>query len=99
MLGGKHFVINTSHNGNGPLHRKVWIDRAKRLWRIENVWCNPPNSVLGAPPTAATGNPLVDAYLWIERPGNSNGACNGGPAKVGAWWRAKALKMARGAHW
>ena len=96
ILGGKHFVVNTSHNGNGPLHRRVWIDRASHLWRIENVWCNPPNSVLGSRPTTATGHPLVDAYLWIERPGYSNGPCNGGPTKVGAWWRAKALKMARG---
>lgn len=99
MVGGKHFVVNTSHNGNGPLHHKVWISRARHVWRVENTWCNPPNSVVGARPTTATGDALVDAYLWIERPGYSNGPCNGGPAKVGAWWRAKALRMARGAHW
>ena len=98
-VGGKHFVVNTSHNGNGPLHHKVWIDRSRHLWRIENTWCNPQNSALGARPTTATGNPLVDAYLWIERPGYSNGACNGGPARVGAWWRAKALTLARRARW
>jgi endoglucanase len=93
-LGGKHFVVNTSHNGNGPMHHKVWISRKRHLWRVDT-----PNSVVGPRPTTATGNPLVDAYLWIERPGYSNGACNGGPAHVGAWWRAKALKMAKGAHW
>ena len=99
LVGGKHFVINTSHNGNGPSHRRVWVNRRKHLWRIENEWCNPPKAVLGERPTAATGRALVDAYLWIERPGYSNGACNGGPARVGAWWREKALKMARGARW
>lgn len=99
LVGGKRFVINTSHNGNGPMHRKVWIDRRKNIWRIENTWCNPPNSVLGERPTAVTGRPRVDAHVWIERPGYSNGACNGGPAKVGAWWRARALTMARGAKW
>jgi len=99
LVGGKHFVVNTSHNGNGPLHRKVWIDRSNHLWRIENTWCNPPNSVLGERPTTTTGSSLADAYLWIERPGYSNGPCGGGPAKVGAWWRAKALKMSRGARW
>ncbi len=99
LVGGKHFVINTSHNGNGPLHRKVWIDRAKHLWRVENTWCNPPNSALGARPTAVTGSALVDAFLWIERPGYSNGACNGGPARVGAWWRARALTLAARAAW
>lgn len=99
LVGGKRFVVNTSHNGNGPLHRKVWINRRKHIWRIANTWCNPPNSVLGERPTTATGHAAVDAYLWIERPGYSNGSCNGGPAKAGAWWRAKALAMAEGAHW
>ena len=77
----------------------MWISRRKPIWRIANTWCNPPNSVLGERPTTATGHAAVDAYLWIERPGYSNGSCNGGPAKVGAWWRAKALAMAEGAHW
>lgn len=98
-VGGKHFLINTSHNGNGPMHRRVWVNRSKNIWRVENTWCNPPNVVLGERPSTVTGRSLVDAHVWIERPGYSNGACNGGPAKVGAWWRAKALKMAHGAKW
>ena len=52
LVGGKHFVINTSHNGNGPSHRRVWVNRRrKHLWRIENEWCNPPKAVLGERPT------------------------------------------------
>ena len=26
-------------------------------------------------------HPKADAYMWVERPGFSNGACNGGPAR------------------
>lgn len=99
LVGGKHFIINTSHNGAGPLHQRVWVNRSKHLWRIENVWCNPPNSALGARPTTTTADPAVDAYLWVERPGYSNGACNGGPATVGAWWRERALTLAKRVRW
>ena len=44
------------------------------------AWCNPPGAGAGLRPTASTGVPLVDAYLWIKTPGESDGACaiNGG---------------------
>ncbi|WP_443063670.1 glycoside hydrolase family 6 protein [Streptomyces sp. NBC_00663] len=32
-------------------------------------WCNPPGRALGVPPTTSTGHRLLDAYLWIKRPG------------------------------
>ncbi len=92
-LGGKHFIINTSHNGNGPLYKKQ--DSVGR----GTVWCNPPNAAAGTRPTTITDHPKVDAYMWVERPGYSNGACNGGPARVGAWWMERGLQMARGAPW
>lgn len=38
----------------------------------------------------------VDAYLWVKRPGYSNGACNGGPARVGAWWEKRAILRVKG---
>ncbi|WP_329301703.1 glycoside hydrolase family 6 protein [Streptomyces sp. NBC_00659] len=79
-LGGKHFVVDTSRNGNGPL---------------EGVWCNPPGRALGTPPTTATGEPALDAYLWIKRPGESDGECGGGPA-AGRWWPEYALELTRG---
>ncbi|MEU5704022.1 glycoside hydrolase family 6 protein [Streptomyces aurantiacus] len=82
-LGGKHFVVDTSRNGNGPLRG----DRSQ-------AWCNPPGRALGAPPTTDTGDPLVDAYLWIKRPGESDGQCRGGPA-AGQWWADYALGLAR----
>ncbi|MFI1107852.1 glycoside hydrolase family 6 protein [Streptomyces physcomitrii] len=83
MLGGKHFVIDTSRNGLGPL-----------TGNRREGWCNPPGRALGRPPTTATGDALVDAYLWIKRPGESDGACRGGPA-AGTWWPDYALGLAR----
>ncbi|CAM5583812.1 Endoglucanase A [Streptomyces avidinii] len=81
---GKHFVIDTSRNGMGPL---PVADRAQ-------AWCNPPGRALGTPPTDRTGDPLVDAYLWIKRPGESDGPCRGGPP-AGEWWPDYALGLAR----
>ncbi|MCL9798320.1 glycoside hydrolase family 6 protein, partial [Frankia sp. AgKG'84/4] len=75
--GGAHFVVDTSRNGRGPA--------------AGNVWCNPPDRGLGIAPTGQTGDPRADAYLWIKVPGESDGACNGGPA-AGQWW----LDYARG---
>jgi endoglucanase len=88
LLRGKHFIINTSHNGNGPLYRNG-----------HTIWCNPPNEAAGTRPTTKTADPHVDAYMWVERPGFSNGACNGGPAKVGAWWEKRAIQMVNRAKW
>lgn len=42
----------------------------------------------------ATGEPALDAYLWIKRPGESDGECRGGPA-AGQWWPEYALGPAR----
>ncbi|MEU9924486.1 glycoside hydrolase family 6 protein [Streptomyces griseoluteus] len=81
-VGGKHFVIDTSRNGNGPYTGGAPGER----------WCNPPGRALGAPPTTRTADPLVDAYLWVKRPGESDGECRGGP-KAGAWWPEYALKL------
>lgn len=44
-------------------------------------------------PTTATGNRLVDAYLWIKAPGESDGSCNGAPA-AGIWMPEYALGLA-----
>jgi hypothetical protein len=37
--------------------------------------------------------------MWVERPGFSNGACHGGPARVGAWREKGAIQMAEHAKW
>ena len=94
-VGGKHFMINTSYNGRGPLHYKKWINRSQHKWRRINVWCHPVLRGLGPAPTTATSHPLVDAYMYINRPGFSAGSCNGGPLPVGTWWPKRGLMYAQ----
>ncbi|MFJ9636191.1 glycoside hydrolase family 6 protein [Streptomyces sp. NPDC101178] len=81
-VGGAHYVIDTSRNGGGPLTG----DRAE-------AWCNPPGRALGTPPTTDTRADRLDAYLWIKRPGESDGTCRGGP-EAGTWWPEYALGLA-----
>ena len=83
-VGGKHYVIDTGRNGLGPT--------------ADAQWCNPAGRALGERPTTATGNALVDAYLWIKTPGESDGACNGNPAS-GAWMPEYALGLAQRASY
>ncbi|MFJ6695439.1 glycoside hydrolase family 6 protein [Streptomyces sp. NPDC091272] len=83
LLGGAHFVVDSSRNGKGPLSGSR-----------TDAWCNPTGRALGKPPTDRTGNALLDAYLWIKRPGDSDGQCRGGPA-AGTWWPDYALGLAR----
>ncbi|MFJ4964168.1 Endoglucanase A precursor [Streptomyces sp. ADI96-02] len=82
-LNGAHYVIDTSRNGKGPLPGNG-----------AESWCNPPGRALGTPPTTDTGDPRLDAYLWIKRPGESDGTCRGGPT-AGTWWPQYALGLAR----
>jgi endoglucanase len=71
LTGGKHFVINTAENGRGPIHYR--LPNGRRI----NVWCNPGLRGLGIPPTNNTSHPMVDAYLWINRPGFGLGEATG----------------------
>jgi hypothetical protein len=80
LTGGKHFVVDTSRNGRGPAP--------------DAQWCNPSGRALGDRPTATTGDPLADAFLWIKHPGESDGTCNGGPS-AGEWWADYALGLAQ----
>ena len=88
LVGGKHFVIDTSRNGMGPPVAEC------KLQDSEACWCNPPGRGLGSPPTAQTADPLVDAYLWLKKQGESDGECNGGPG-AGQFWLEQALELAR----
>jgi endoglucanase len=80
LVGGKHFIIDTSRNGIGA----------------ETDWCNPRGQALGMVPTTRTGHPLVDAFLWVKQPGESDGTCRGGP-RAGTWWNEIALELSRAA--
>jgi endoglucanase len=95
LVGGKHFIVNTSYNGRGAIHYRRWINRSRHIWRTINVWCHPGLRGLGPPPTTATSSPLVDAYMYINRPGYSAGACNGGPLPIGTWWAERGLMYAQ----
>ena len=77
-----HFVIDTSRNGDGPNNMQAYASApydqpATVLSTLASGnWCNPPNSGLGLRPTADTGVPLLDAYLWVKTPGQSDGQCD-----------------------
>jgi endoglucanase len=80
MLGGvepaTHFVIDTSRNGQGPWAPPDYPD--------PQDWCNPPDRGAGLAPTLDTGQTLVDAYLWVKIPGESDGECTRGLGPAGA---------------
>ncbi len=80
LVDGKHYIIDTSRNGMGNA----------------TAWCNPRGQALGVAPTTNTGHPLVDAFLWIKQPGESDGTCQGGP-QAGSWWNEIAVELSRAA--
>jgi endoglucanase len=94
-----HFVIDSSRNGQGP-----WTPPVGEYSDAED-WCNPPARGLGVTPTTTTGDPLIDAYLWIKVPGESDGQCfrgTAGPADpergvidpaAGGWFPAQAREL------
>jgi len=100
-----HFVVDTSRNGQG-----AWTPAPGKYSGDPQTWCNPPGRGIGAQPTAATGVPLADAYLYIKTIGESDGSCTRGTAgpgdpeyggtvdpAAGAWWPAQALTLAQNA--
>jgi len=98
-----HFVVDTSRNGQG-----VWTPTAS--YPDPQTWCNPPGRGAGLRPTANTGVPLVDAYLWVKIPGESDGQCTRGTAgptdpawgftdpPSGTWFPEAALQLAQNAN-
>lgn len=103
--GLKHFVIDTSRNGQGP-----WTPPADHPAGDPQDWCNPPDRGLGYLTTASTGVELIDAYLWIKIPGESDGQCyrwTSGPLDpvrgiedppAGQWFPEMALELVRNAN-
>lgn len=80
LPGSPTFVIDVSRNGAA-------VD--------PTVWCNATQAKLGVAPTLRAGLTRVDGLLWIKRPGESDGTCNGGPS-AGAFWVAGALALSAG---
>ncbi|MFC8722344.1 glycoside hydrolase family 6 protein [Kitasatospora sp. NPDC057198] len=100
-----HFVVDTSRNGRGD-----WKPPAGKYSGDPQTWCNAPGSGIGDRPTADTGVPLADAYLWVKTVGQSDGQCNrGGPGgtvdpeygvvdpAAGAWWPEQAASLVENA--
>ncbi|AXI81755.1 glycoside hydrolase [Peterkaempfera bronchialis] len=98
-----HFVVDSSRNGKG-----AW-DAPAGTYSDAETWCNPPGRGLGTRPTADTRNALLDAYLWIKVPGESDGSCTRGTAGpvdpeygivdpvAGGWWPAQVHGLAANA--
>ncbi|WP_163791345.1 glycoside hydrolase family 6 protein [Mycobacterium stomatepiae] len=82
LTNGSHYVIDTSRNGAGPAPD------------AELNWCNPSGRALGTPPTASTAGAHADAYLWIKRPGESDGSCGKGDPPAGTFVNQYAIDMA-----
>lgn len=74
-----HYVIDTSRNGSGPASG--------------DAWCNPKGRSLGIAPTLDTNHDLVDAFLWVKTPGESDGDCGRGEPAAGQWNSAIASEL------
>jgi endoglucanase len=83
LTNGSHYVIDTSRNGAGPAPDAPLN------------WCNPSGRALGTPPTTATAGAHADAYLWIKRPGESDGSCDRGDPRTGRFMNQYAIDLAR----
>jgi len=70
LTGDLGYVIDTSRNGVEP---------------TSTDWCNVRGMAIGENPRLVDDTTALDALLWIKRPGESDGTCNGGP-EAGQWW-------------
>ncbi len=76
------FVIDSGRNGQPPFDASAYgappfNQPAPVLSGLAaGSWCNRPGAGAGLRPTANTGVPLLDAYLWIKTPGESDGSCD-----------------------
>ncbi|KUI03723.1 glycoside hydrolase family 6 protein [Mycobacterium sp. IS-3022] len=86
LTNGSHYVIDTSRNGNGAAPDSPLH------------WCNPDGRALGVPPTTQTAGPHADAYLWIKRPGESDGTCDKGDPPAGTFVNQYAIELASNAR-
>lgn len=84
LTNGANYVIDTSRNGLGPTDDSLY-------------WCNPVGRALGSRPTTATAAAHADAYLWIKRPGESDGSCGRGEPGAGTFVNQYAIDLVRNA--
>jgi endoglucanase len=101
MTGGKHFVVNTGTNGQGPLTPPNIVKNGNE------VLCNPVGRGLGPKPTTHTGYPNVDMFAWTTNPGESGGQCQElgpkyelpGAPPTGVYWPKYAAMLVRNANY
>jgi endoglucanase len=85
-----HYVIDTSRNGQGANSMQEYAAAPYQqpadviATLFAGNWCNGTGAGLGLRPTANTNVPLLDAYLWVKTPGQSDGQCDA-VGKVRAW--------------
>lgn len=80
--GHAYYLIDTSRNGKGP-----------STARGVGSWCNPAGRGLGHTPTSRTTGAHADGYLWIKRPGESDGSCGNDAPASGSWYESYALEL------
>lgn len=85
LTGGAHYVIDTGRNGAGPAPESPLN------------WCNPSGRALGSAPTTNTAGAHADAYLWVKRPGESDGSCDRGEPYAGAFVNSYAVELVHNA--
>ncbi|MGV0993068.1 MAG: glycoside hydrolase family 6 protein [Mycobacterium sp.] len=85
LTSGAHYVIDTGRNGAGPAPESPLN------------WCNPTGRALGAAPTTNTAGAHADAYLWVKRPGESDGSCDRGEPHAGSFVNNYAVELVRNA--
>jgi endoglucanase len=77
-----HFIVDTGRNGQPLLDPSRYAEPPysqppEVIRGLSNGgWCNPPGMGLGLRPSADTGIPLLDAYVWIKTVGESDGSCD-----------------------
>ena len=76
------FVIDTGRNGQGPLNTAPYANApynqpASVISGLSaGYWCNGFGAGAGLRPSLDTGVALLDGYLWIKVPGESDGTCD-----------------------
>jgi cellulose 1,4-beta-cellobiosidase len=74
---------------------RVHLPGAREEW---GEWCNVSPAGLGSPENTDTGNPYVDALVYIKPPGESDGQCGyPGAPRAGAWFNEYAAMLVENA--
>lgn len=74
------------------------VDTGRNGHGPQDTWCNPEGAALGERPTSDPQE-LVDAFLWVKPPGESDGSCEEGQPPAGEPFPEQADRMAEAAGW